>query len=67
MAKKIINNNVTRKEYSYQLGGVRLSFTLRNDNTDDLVPFESLLKNGLADVSEDIKIFRDRRVSKSRK
>lgn len=66
MAKGITNTSVTRKEYTYELSGTRLSFTLRNDNTQELVPFESLLKRGLADVQEDIKKIQAKRVSKTR-
>lgn len=62
MAKsnQITKTPITRKEYSYQLGGVRLSFTLRQDNTQEMLHFKALLESAVADVNTDIKAFRSK-------
>jgi len=68
MAKKpnkvITNTSVTRKEYTYEMSGCRLSFTLRTDNTNELVPYEHLMKQGLADIQADIKEIQSKRKRK---
>lgn len=63
MAKtpKITNNSVLRKEYKYSLPGLELNFTLRNDNTDELVKFSILLVTALKETGEDIKKIADNR------
>lgn len=55
---KIISKPIIRKEYSYQIQGTGLSFTLRQDNTQELLHFKELLKTALVDVEKDIKDFR---------
>ena len=60
----IQNSSVTRKEYKYSLQGVELNFTLRNDNTDELIKFQMLLSSAIADVQKDIKKIVDERKKK---
>jgi len=60
MAKspKLERNPVTRKNYNYTMGSVRLDFVLRQDNTQEMLYFKSLLEAALADVNTDLKNFR---------
>jgi len=59
MAKgKIISNPIVRKQYQYEMGGINLAFTLRNDNTKELLIFNELLKRAMTDIDFDIKNFR---------
>lgn len=60
MAKpnQIVKSPITRKEYSYQLGAVRLTFTLRQDNTQEMLHFKSLMESAIVDIEADIKAFR---------
>lgn len=56
MKKNIVTSSPkTRKEYSYEINGVTLSFTLRQDNTSELVAFLKLLSQAVVDVEKDIK------------
>jgi hypothetical protein len=58
MTKGITSKPVVRKEYSYQLKMTTLGFTLRQDNTQELLNFRELLKQALSDVEKDITDFR---------
>lgn len=59
MAKKqIISTPITRKEYRYELGGVNLSFTLRNDNSSELTSFLKLLQQAVVDCEADLLTFK---------
>lgn len=51
----ITSSPKTRKEYSYEINGVTLSFILRQDNSSELVSFKKLLDSALVDVENDIK------------
>ena len=51
----ITSSPKTRKEYSYEINGVTLSFILRQDNSSELVSFKKLLESALVDVENDIK------------
>lgn len=51
---KIKSTPITRKEYVYELDGVRLSFSLRQDNSKELLTFKELLVQSLSDVEADI-------------
>lgn len=53
---KIENKSVQRKEYSYQVGSITLKFTLRTDNTDELIPFRELVKIALNYLDKDINL-----------
>lgn len=64
MAKVFSKSSVTRKEYNYELKNVRLIFTLRTDNTDELIAYKHLLQKGLEDVDIDIKEIQAKRKSK---
>lgn len=55
---KIVRNPVTRKSYSYEMGGVRLNFELRQDNTQEMLHFKELMKAGIADIDKDLREFR---------
>lgn len=49
--------SVQRKEYSYNMGEVKLSFTLRTDVKIELVAFKELLERALEDVNTDLEAF----------
>lgn len=51
----LTNSTVIRKEYSYNLGNVSLRFTLRTDNTDELIPYLELMKHAIVEIEKDIK------------
>ena len=51
----ILSTPVIRKEYRYELNGTQLSFTLRQENSSELVAFLSLLKVAQTDLEKDFK------------
>ena len=55
---KVISTPITRKEYRYELNGTQLSFTLRQDNSSELIAFKKLLEQSLVDVSADLSNFK---------
>lgn len=66
MAKPDIikNNSASSKTFDYTLKNCTLRFTLRVDNTDELIPYEVLLTKALDDVKVEIKRVRALRRSK---
>ena len=65
-----ITTSVTRKEYINSIGGdqgVTLRFTLRTDNTDELIPFLELLQRAEIEVIKDIKAIQALRKAKAGK
>lgn len=56
---KVISSPIVRKEYSYKIGGCILNFTLRQDNTQELLYFKQILQSAMVDVDKDIKNFRN--------
>ena len=54
MKDLIIQNPILRKEYSYTLKDVSLTFSLRQDNSHELTIFQKLLEAALKDVVNDI-------------
>lgn len=62
-----ISASIVRKEYQNNIGGdkgVNLNFTLRVDNTDELVPFLELLKRATSQVEADLKEVQRKRRAK---
>jgi hypothetical protein len=53
-SEQVVSNSVQRKEFSYSVGGVQLSFTLRVDNSSELRPFLKLLEKATTDVVAEI-------------
>lgn len=53
-AKSVQRNPVVRKEYSYELNGVTLDFTLRQDTKTEMSAFIKLLESALTDVRADV-------------
>lgn len=45
---------IERKEYSYQIGGVALKFTLRTDVKSELKAWKELMERAMVDVVADI-------------
>ena len=65
MAKDIIkNNSASSRTFDYVLKNCNLRFTLRVDNTDELVPYLALLKQGIVDIEEEIKRIQAKRKQK---
>jgi len=56
--KQIISTPITRKEYRYELNGTQLSFTLRQDNSSELISFKKLLEQALVDCEQDLLTFK---------
>ena len=52
--RTVVKTTVTKRTFKYELEGCTLEFTLRTDNTRELVPYVELLKQGLEDVKEEI-------------
>lgn len=50
----VIKENILRKEYSYSKNGVKLSFTLRIDNSSELRPFKDCLQEAVIDLTEQL-------------
>ncbi len=50
----IKTENVPQKNYSYELDGIKLSFTLRTDIKKDLKIFRSLMEKATKDIDEDL-------------
>jgi len=56
--KKILKTeNTTSKNFSYKLGAVALSFSLRTDIKQELKDFKELLVRALEDVTEELKSY----------
>ncbi len=52
--KKLKQNHVTNRTFSYSKGDVSLNFTLRIDIKDQLKDFKELLEKAVEEVSEEI-------------
>ena len=50
----LVSNPVQRKEYSYELGAIRLSFSLRVDQKGELKSFKQLLERAIKDIETDL-------------
>jgi hypothetical protein len=65
MAKDIIKiNSASSRTFEYTLKNCVLRFTLRVDNTDELIPYKELLTLGLSEVEAEIKKVRATRKKK---
>jgi len=47
-------NNIQRKEFNYELGHIKLNFSLRTDIKDELKGFKQLLERALKDIDEEL-------------
>lgn len=56
MAKDLITKSiVSRQEFIYSKKGVKLSFTLRTDNSSELRPFKECMEEAIIDLEKIIK------------
>jgi hypothetical protein len=55
MAKGIMQtNHIQRKAYSYELNGVKLDFTLRQDVKAEMVAFKEMMTRAIKDIDQDL-------------
>jgi len=55
MAKGIMQtNHIQRKAYSYELNGVKLDFTLRQDVKAEMVAFMEMMARAMKDIERDL-------------
>jgi len=52
--KKITENHITRRQFSYSKGMISLEFTLRVDIKTELEVFKELLLKALEDIEQEI-------------
>lgn len=50
----VVSNPVNIKEYSYQLDGITLNFSLRQDNSKGMLAFKEMCKLAIEDIEKDI-------------
>lgn len=50
----VTSTHVQRKEYSFQKNNVTLSFTLRQDQADEMTTFLELLEAAKTDLTKDL-------------
>lgn len=55
--KTVSRETTTIKNYSYEFNGVKLSFSLKMDNSSNIKSFLLLLKTAQQELEEDIKQF----------
>ena len=55
MNKILKTEQISRKDFSYELDGIRLNFQLRIDVKRELAAFLEILKRAQEDVDEEIK------------
>lgn len=59
-----VSTPIVRKEYAYAVGGTRLTFTLRQDDSQEMVQFRRLLDMAIVDVDKDLATLRSNRKKK---
>lgn len=52
--KVLKRDNVEKKDYSYTLGGVSLSFTLRSDTKEQMKNFLKLMEAAKVDINKQL-------------
>lgn len=55
MAKDFITQvHIPNKQYSYELDGIQLNFTLRQDVKKDMISFKKLCEQAMKDIDVDL-------------
>lgn len=52
---KMVSENISRREFTYTIGGTRLSFTLRTDIETELLDFKTMMVAAAKDIDGALK------------